>query len=31
MENWDKIKSIENPKYFDQLGEMFGVLGPLFK
>ncbi len=30
MENWDKIKSIENPKYFDQLGEMFGVLGPLF-
>jgi NAD(P)-dependent dehydrogenase (short-subunit alcohol dehydrogenase family) len=31
MESWDKIKSIENPKYFDQLGEMFGVLGPLFK
>jgi NAD(P)-dependent dehydrogenase (short-subunit alcohol dehydrogenase family) len=31
MDNWDKIKSIENPKYFDQLPEMFGVLGPLFK
>lgn len=31
MDSWDKIKSIENPKYFDQLGEMFGVLGPLFK
>jgi len=31
MASWDKIKSIESPKYFDQLGEMFGVLGPLFK
>lgn len=29
MENWDKIRSLENPKYFDQLPEMFGVLGPL--
>jgi NAD(P)-dependent dehydrogenase (short-subunit alcohol dehydrogenase family) len=31
MENWDKIKSIENPKYFDQLPEMFSVLTPLLK
>ena len=31
MENWGKIKSIEDPKYFDQLGEMFGVLGPLIQ
>jgi NAD(P)-dependent dehydrogenase (short-subunit alcohol dehydrogenase family) len=31
MENWDKIKSLENPKYFDQLPEMFSVLGPLLK
>ena len=31
MENWDKIKSLENPKYFDQLPEMFGVLGPLLQ
>lgn len=30
-ESWDKIKSLEAPKYFDQLGEMFGVLGPLLK
>ncbi|HHO74947.1 MAG TPA: SDR family oxidoreductase [Deltaproteobacteria bacterium] len=29
LENWDKIKSLENPKYFNQLPEMFGVLGPL--
>lgn len=29
MESWDKIRSLENPKYFDQLPEMFGVLGPL--
>ncbi len=28
-DNWDKITSLENPKYFDQLVEMFGVLGPL--
>jgi len=31
MENWDKIKSLDSPKYFDQLGEMFGVLGPLLQ
>ncbi len=31
MENWDKISSIDSPKYFDQLGEMFGVLGPLLQ
>jgi len=31
MESWNKIKSLENPKYFDQLPEMFGVLGPLLK
>jgi len=31
MENWGKIKSIENPQYFDQLPEMFGVLGPLLQ
>lgn len=31
MDNWDKIKSLENPKYFDQLGEMFSVLGPLLQ
>ena len=31
MEKWDNIKSLENPKYFDQLGEMFGVLGPLLQ
>jgi NAD(P)-dependent dehydrogenase (short-subunit alcohol dehydrogenase family) len=31
MESWDKIKSLENPKYFDQLAEMFGVLGPLLQ
>jgi NAD(P)-dependent dehydrogenase (short-subunit alcohol dehydrogenase family) len=29
MENWDKIKSLDNPKTFEQLPEMFGVLGPL--
>ena len=29
MENWDKISSLENPKYFDQLLAMFGELGPL--
>jgi hypothetical protein len=31
MENWEKIRSLESPKYFDQLPEMFGVLGPLLK
>lgn len=31
MESWDKIKSLDSPKYFDQLGEMFGVLGPLLQ
>ncbi|MCU0577356.1 MAG: SDR family oxidoreductase [Desulfobacterota bacterium] len=31
MAAWDKIKSLENPKYFDQLPEMFGVLGPLLQ
>ena len=29
MKNWDKIMSLENPKYFDQLMEMLGELGPL--
>lgn len=31
MENWDKIMSLENPKYFDQLMAMFGELSPLLK
>jgi NAD(P)-dependent dehydrogenase (short-subunit alcohol dehydrogenase family) len=31
MENWDKVKSLDNPKTFDQLPEMFGVLGPLLQ
>jgi len=31
MENWDKITSLENPKYFDQLMAMFGELGPLLQ
>ncbi len=31
MENWDKIMSLENPKYFDQLMTMFGELSPLLK
>ena len=29
MDAWSKIKSLDDPKYFDQLPEMFGVLGPL--
>ncbi len=29
MDAWAKIKSLDDPKYFDQLPEMFGVLGPL--
>lgn len=28
-DNWGRIMSLENPKYFDHLPEMFGVLGPL--
>jgi NAD(P)-dependent dehydrogenase (short-subunit alcohol dehydrogenase family) len=31
MEAWGKIKSLDDPKYFDQLPEMFGVLGPLLQ
>ncbi len=31
MENWGKITSIENPQYFNQLPEMFGVLGPVLQ
>lgn len=30
-DNWEKITSIESPKHFDSLPEMFGVLGPLLK
>ena len=30
-DNWDKIMSLENPKYFNQLPEMFSVLAPLFQ
>jgi len=29
MENWDKITSMETPKYYDNLPEMFGSLGAL--
>ena len=31
MENWDKIMSLKDPKYFDQLMEMLGVLTPLMQ
>ncbi|MCD6571505.1 MAG: SDR family oxidoreductase [Deltaproteobacteria bacterium] len=31
MENWDKITSLEGPKYFDQLNEMFGEIGSLLQ
>jgi NAD(P)-dependent dehydrogenase (short-subunit alcohol dehydrogenase family) len=31
MENWEKITSLESPKYFNMLPEMFGVLGPVLK
>jgi NAD(P)-dependent dehydrogenase (short-subunit alcohol dehydrogenase family) len=31
MENWGKITSIENPQYFNQLPEMFSVLGPVLQ
>jgi NAD(P)-dependent dehydrogenase (short-subunit alcohol dehydrogenase family) len=31
MEAWDKIKSLEDPKFFDQIAEIFGVLGPLLQ
>jgi NAD(P)-dependent dehydrogenase (short-subunit alcohol dehydrogenase family) len=30
-DNWGKITSLESPKYFNQLPEMFGVLTPLFQ
>jgi len=30
-DNWGAITSLENPKYFNQLPEMFGVLTPLFQ
>ena len=29
MENWDKIMSLESPKYFDQVMMMFGEFGSL--
>jgi len=29
MENWDKIMSLESPKYFDQVMTMFGEFGSL--
>jgi len=29
MENWDKIISLDDPKFFGQINEFFGVLGPL--
>lgn len=31
MENWAKITSLDAPKYFNMLPEMFGVLGPMLK
>jgi hypothetical protein len=31
MESWNKITSLENPKYFGMLPEMFGVLGPVLQ
>ena len=31
MENWSKIMSLENPKYFNQLMEMLGELAPLMQ
>ena len=30
-DSWGTITSLENPKYFNQLPEMFGVLTPLFQ
>ncbi|MFA5654372.1 MAG: SDR family oxidoreductase [Desulfomonilia bacterium] len=30
-DSWSTITSLENPKYFNQLPEMFGVLTPLFQ
>ena len=30
-DNWGAITSLENPKYFNHLPEMFGVLTPLFQ
>ncbi len=31
MESWSRITSLENPKYFNMLPEMFGVLGPVLQ
>ncbi|MBN2284582.1 MAG: SDR family oxidoreductase [Deltaproteobacteria bacterium] len=31
MENWAKITSLENPKLFNQVPEMFGELGPILQ
>lgn len=31
MASWDKIISLENAKYFNQLPEMFGELGPVLQ
>lgn len=31
MESWDKITSLDAPKYFKMLPEMFGELGPVLK
>ncbi|HNR50179.1 MAG TPA: SDR family oxidoreductase, partial [Deltaproteobacteria bacterium] len=31
MESWSKITSLENPKYFGMLPEMFGVLAPVLQ
>lgn len=31
MESWGKITSLENPKYFNMLPEMFGVLAPVLQ
>jgi len=29
MDNWEKITSLDNPKFFNQLNDMFGELGSL--
>jgi len=31
MESWGKITSLENPKFFSMLPEMFGVLAPVLQ
>jgi len=31
MQSWDKITSLDAPKYFKMLPEMFGELGPVLK